>query len=99
MIKLNKTYFIEKIFPGITLKYEFYADELYCDRAGIRIRYRMFSTFFGYREIPLAAWSGNARDNLDNNYVCTGEVHNISSDESHLEGVISFLPLLTQTID
>ncbi|WP_373545197.1 hypothetical protein [Chamaesiphon sp.] len=98
MIKLYKTYFIDQVFPGVALKYEFYADELYFDLKAIKIRYRIFSIFSHYQDISLVAWSGVARDNFDNNYECLGGVCDPFDDGTHTEGVISFTPLLSRKI-
>lgn len=99
MIILNKTYFIDQVFPGVALKYEFYADELYFDRKATKIRYRIFSTFPHYNNISLVAWSGIAKDNFDNNYDCVGGVCDYFEEGTHTEGFVSFLPLLDRAIE
>ena len=98
MIRLYKTYFIDQVFPGVALKYEFYADELYFDLKAIKIRYRIFSTFSHYQDISLVVWSGVARDNFDNNYECLGGVCDPFDDGTFTEGIISFIPLLSKKI-
>jgi hypothetical protein len=85
VIKLHKTYFICQVFPGIALKDEFYADELYFDLKEIEVRCRIFSAFSYYRDISLVVWSGIARDNFDNSYECVGGGCNPFDDETHTE--------------
>jgi hypothetical protein len=99
VINLNKTYFIGQVFPGVALKYEFYADELYFDRKATKVRYRIFSTSPHYHDITLVAWSGLAKDNVGNNYDCVGGVCDYFGEGNHTEGVISFSPLLDCAID
>jgi hypothetical protein len=99
VINLNKTYFIDQVFPGVALKYEFYADELYFDRQATKVRYRIFSTYPHYHDMSLVDWSGIARDNFDNNYDCVGGVCDYFGEGTHTEGVISFSPLLNRSID
>jgi hypothetical protein len=100
VIILNKTYFIAQAFPGVALKYEFYVDELYCDKKAINIRYRIFTNFADYyQDITLVSWRGVAHDNCDRRYNCTGEICNRFGDETHTEGSISFVPLLNLEID
>jgi hypothetical protein len=83
VIILNKTYFIEQAFPGVALKYEFYIDELYFDKKGINIRYRLFTNSDDYHDIALVTWVGIASDNCGNHYDCTGGICNRFGDDTH----------------
>jgi hypothetical protein len=105
MMQLNEPAAIGKTFNGIAYKYNLHLEWLYMDQDAIRIAYKIFPPVAPIEDsdselkgTPSIAWHGYAEDDLGNSYQSAGGAFGLSSDCTHTDGVLSFVPLLDESV-
>jgi hypothetical protein len=98
MIKLNEHIIIDKQFVGIASIYKLDVLFLYMDSDAVRIRYKVTPPCQLDGLNLILSWKGYAIDNFNTIYDSKGGACGISQDGKYTDGVISFLPLITENI-
>jgi hypothetical protein len=98
-IELNKAYIINQVISDIESKYDLYIDYLCISLDSVQIRYRIFPAIPYLERSSSISWCGFGKDSSGNTYDFVSGDSAISSDKTHVKGVILFNPILDRNTD
>jgi hypothetical protein len=98
-IELHKAYIINQVIPSIESKYDLYVDYLCVSLESVQIRYRIFPALLYLERSSSISWCGFGIDNFGNTYDFVSGDSAISSDKTHLKGIILFNPIINKNTE